>query len=140
MPGPLSSAKHELFAQELAKGRPQYEAYKAAGYKPSESHASRLASNGKVLARVNELLATAAAETVTTIHDIARQLDEDRTFARDLEAPAAAISATMGKAKVLGLLNDKVEVTGKDGESLAPSAKEVAARIAFILKRSRKAA
>lgn len=42
--------------------------------------------------------------------------------------------------KHLGTFVERHEVTGKDGESLAPSAKEVAARIAFILKRSRKAA
>lgn len=49
-------------------------------------------------------------------------------------------SALLNMGKHLGMFTEKHEVTGKDGESLAPSAKEVAARIAFILKRSRKAA
>jgi hypothetical protein len=34
-------------------------------------------------------------------------LDDDRNFAIKLKAPAAAISATLGKAKVLGLIVEK---------------------------------
>jgi hypothetical protein len=40
----LKDAKHERFAQELAKGKSQAEAYVAAGYKPSRSAATRLAA------------------------------------------------------------------------------------------------
>jgi phage terminase small subunit len=56
----LKNARHEQFAQALAKGKAQAKAYAAAGYKPSEHHASRLASNGKVAARVREILAKVA--------------------------------------------------------------------------------
>ncbi len=111
----LTNPRHERFAQELAKGKTQIEAYELAGYEPNESHASRLVRNGKVSARVDELLAQAAERAVITVHDIVDQLDEDRTFARSLEAPGPAITATMGKAKVLGFLTEKVEHTGKDG-------------------------
>jgi len=54
---PLKSQRHELFAQGLAAGKTQDQAYQDAGYKPSEAHASRLAGNGKVQARVAELQA-----------------------------------------------------------------------------------
>lgn len=42
-------------------------------------------------------------------------------------------------AKHLGLLKDKVEVTGKDGEPLAPADNELARRIAFILSKGLRA-
>ena len=44
----LDNPKHEIFAQELAKGATQEEAYETAGYKPSRQHASRLATNGNI--------------------------------------------------------------------------------------------
>jgi phage terminase small subunit len=132
----LSNARHERFAQELAKGASQIEAYRIAGYEPIEANASRLIRNDKVAARVAELKAAAAEETICTIHDIARQLDEDRQFARELAAPAAAISATMGKAKVLGHLTEKHEHTGRNGGPIQTeelSQTEIARRIAFTL-------
>lgn len=60
MPGPLKNARQERFAQELARGKSQLEAYTIAGYKPNEGHAARLAGNGKVADRVAEILAAAA--------------------------------------------------------------------------------
>lgn len=115
----LDNARHERFAQELAKGKSQIEAYTIAGFKPNDGHAARLAGNGRVAARVTEILAGAARRAEITIYDIADQLDEDRQFARELEVPGAAITATMGKAKVLGLLVDRAEHTGKDGGPIA---------------------
>lgn len=109
MSGPLENTKHEKFAQALAKGASQATAYVDAGYAPSDPHAARLARNGKVEARVLELQSRAAAKVEFTIADMAKQLDEDREFARKCETPAAAVSASMGKAKLLGMLTDKIE-------------------------------
>lgn len=106
----LPNPRHEAFAQALAKGKTQVEAYAEAGYKPNESHASRLVSNGKVADRVAELQRSAAEETVFTIADMVRQVDEDRTFAREQGQAAAAHSASMGKAKLLGLLVERQQV------------------------------
>ena len=113
---PLSNPKHELFAQHLAKGKCQSEAYALAGYAPSEPNASRLTRNDKVTARVSELQSRAAEKTETTVATIAEQLDEDRMFARSLNQASAAVAATMGKAKILGLIVEKVqaEVTNND--------------------------
>jgi phage terminase small subunit len=110
MPGPLKNARHERFAQELAKGKSQVDAYEAAGYRPHDSAAARLFGNVRVAARLDELKVRAAEKAVITAADIAQQLDEDREFARDLKQAAAAVSASMGKAKVLGLIVDRANV------------------------------
>lgn len=115
MPSPLKNERHERMAQELAKGTPQFEAYQAAGFKGTKQVASEVAAREDVRARVNELLELAAKRAVVTVADIARQLDEDRDFAREKMAPAAAVSATLGKAKVLGLIVERQEHTGKGG-------------------------
>lgn len=132
----LDNARHERFAQELAKGVSQVEAYRLAGYERNESHASRLVSNGKVAERVAELKQEAAAVAVITIHDIARQLDEDRDFARQLEAPGPAITATMGKAKVLGLLVEKTEHSGPNGGPIEIDDATLGRLIAFQLTKA----
>lgn len=111
----LQNQRWELFAQELAKGKTGDEAYELAGFTSNRGNASRLKSNESIQMRVAELLCAAAERTEITIHDIVDQLDDDRAFARQLEAASAAITATMGKAKVLGFLSDRVEHTGKDG-------------------------
>jgi phage terminase small subunit len=122
--GPLSNPKQEKFAQGLAKGKSQAEAYALAGYAPSDAHAARLAGNGRVAERVTELQEKAAEKVVFTIADMAAQLDEDRKFARDCATPAAAVSASMGKAKVLGFLTDKVDLMSSDGSMSPPSLAE----------------
>jgi phage terminase small subunit len=108
----LANHKHELFAQGLAKGKSQEEAYRGAGYRGDRTAACRLATNVNVIARAAELKAKAAEKTVATVLDLAQQLDEDREFARKLKQSAAAVTATMGKAKLLGHLKDKVEHSG----------------------------
>jgi hypothetical protein len=99
MPGPLKNARHERFAQELAKGKSQVDAYEAAGYRPHDSAAARLFGNVRVAARLDELKVRAAEKAVITAADIAQQLDEDREFARDLKQAAAAVSASTAKQR-----------------------------------------
>jgi phage terminase small subunit len=77
--------------------------------------ASKLLKRPNVALRVAELQAAHVERHKFTVDDMIAQLDEDRKFARELETPAAAITASMGKAKLLGFLTDKVEHTvGKD--------------------------
>lgn len=138
----LDNAKHELFAQGLAKGLAAVRAYEEAGYQPNTSAASRLFANVSIAERVAELQSSAAAKTECTIADIAKQLDEDRTLAHTVEQAGAAVSATMGKAKLFGLIKDKHEHTGKDGgpiETKDPDAAEIARRLAFVLRRGAEA-
>jgi galactose-1-phosphate uridylyltransferase len=106
----LKNPKHELFAQEIAKGETQVEAYAKAGYAPNRSHAARLVANGNIANRVAELKNKAAERTVVTVESILRDLEEDRKFARKNGSASAAVTATMGRAKVAGLIIDKAEV------------------------------
>lgn len=137
MPGPLKNARHERFAQELAKGKSQADAYIAAGFKPNRHNAARLNTNETVQARVVELKARAAEKAEITAADIARQLDEDREFAKENKHSAAAVSATLGKAKLLGLMPERHELTGRGGgpiEYRDLGEEEIDARLAALAK------
>ncbi len=70
----LKNVRHELFAQNLAKGMSATEAYAKVGYKPSEAHASRLAGYGKVRTRVAELMAPAVEATQATVERVLKEL------------------------------------------------------------------
>lgn len=87
-------------------------AYSAASMSPGSVmvEASRLLDHPKVALRLEELQAMHAERHNVTIDDIRRQLDEDRAFAQDCKAPSAAVSATMGLAKLYGLLIEKRHV------------------------------
>lgn len=115
----LTNPKHERFAQELAKGRTADESYVAAGYVENHGNAGRLKANEVITARVAELLARAAAKVEVTAETIAMQLDEDRALARQLKQMGAAVAASMGKAKLFGLITDKVQgrLTVNDGRA-----------------------
>lgn len=51
----LKNARHEKFAQELAKGKTADEAYQKAGFKPNRGNAARLKANESILKRVEEI-------------------------------------------------------------------------------------
>lgn len=103
-------------------------AYDAARMKDATVNrkAKELLDNGKITARVDELKAQHAERHHVTVDDIAAMLREDRKFARECSTPAAAVSATMGLAKLYGYLREKVEHTGKDGKDLPAAAPAVA--------------
>jgi len=107
----LTNARHERFAQEIAKGQNQTEAYERAGYKRDETAASRLSRNVKVQTRVSELLERGAIRAEITVADLVTELEAARKAALGAETPqsSAAVAATMGKAKLLGLVIDKTE-------------------------------
>lgn len=88
--------------------------YEADDMKPATVNraAKELTDNPKIAARIDGLRTIHVERHKLTIDDLIAQLDEDRQFARDQEAPAAAISATIGKAKLLGFFTDKVEHSG----------------------------
>lgn len=88
--------------------------------------ASQLLAQDKISVRVAELKDQHAERHSVSVDDIARLLREDREFARECETPAAAVSATMGLAKLYGHLREKVEHTGKDGKELPAAAPVVA--------------
>lgn len=133
MTGPLKNSKHERFAQAIVKGDTLDAAYVKAGYSRNEKNAARLKKYEGVAARISELQERVAEKVVLTAADIAKQLDEDREFARAQKQSAAAVSATLGKAKVLGLMPERHEHTGKNGGPILYhdlSDEEIEARIA----------
>lgn len=113
--------KQEAFCQAYVETGNASEAYRRAysaeKMKPAVVNvkASELLATGKISVRVAELQQNALDHHELKVADIARMLIEDRKFAREMETPAAAVSASMGLAKLFGLLRDKVEHTGKDG-------------------------
>ncbi len=63
----LKNARHERFAQNIAKGMSATEAYEQAGYKRNDGSAGRLHRNVQVKARVAELTAPAVAATEASV-------------------------------------------------------------------------
>jgi phage terminase small subunit len=134
----LDNPRHERFAQALAEGKTADEAYADAGYEANRGNAARLKANESISARVTELLGNAAERAECTVATILTELEEARQLALETKQPAPAVSASMGKAKVAGLLIDKAELTGKDGgpiETADLTDADVARRVGFILNK-----
>ena len=81
--------------------------------------AYELLKKGDITARLGELRDKHAERHNITVSDLIKELEEIKTVALSAMIPqcSAAISATMGKAKLLGFLDKKDE--GKDKEDLA---------------------
>lgn len=110
----LKSPKHERFAQELAKGKSQAEAYTLAGYAHSEAAASRMSRNVKVAERVAEIQERGALRAEITIatltHDLLRLRDKGEALL-DAAGLSVARNSVMDIAKLNGLVIDKTENT-----------------------------
>lgn len=108
----LKNPKHELFAQEIAKGTPADKAYVKAGYKYDRKNASRLTANDHIRTRVDEILTRVAVRTEATI-------------AKTLEEMARLAFADVGQA----VSWDGEKVTLKSSDDLPP---EVRAAISEV--------
>lgn len=109
---PLKNTRHEAFAQALAKGMSQEDAYADAGFKPHRQNASRLITNDDVRRRVTELQAKTVKKVEITVDSLAAELEEARAIALTEKQTSAAVSATMGKAKLFGLGSETRKLTG----------------------------
>ncbi len=74
--------------------------------------ACELLKSDKVSVRVAGLQEAHVERHNVTVDSLTDELDEARTLAIDKEQSAAAVSASMGKAKLHGLLTDKVQHSG----------------------------
>lgn len=144
----LSPAR-EHFAREVVRIGSQARAYRLAykvrpDTKPETvwQAASRLAADAKVSARISALKAEAAEKAVISRASMLEEMDVNRRLALELDMPQAAASASRDRAKVAGLMVDKLEHTGKDGAALLVettttieerSMNDLARRIAFAL-------
>ena len=83
-------------------------------------NAKMMIDDNKISTRVKELKSGHTKRHELTIDDLVKQLEEARQVALALENPqcSAAISATMGTAKLLGLVVDKNETTGANGGAI----------------------
>jgi len=108
----LKNARHEAFAQALAKGKSAVDAYVEAGYKPNRSHASRLVANGNIADRVTELQKKVAKKVEVTVESLAGELEQARKIAIGEKQTSAAVQATMGKAKLFGLGSEHRRISG----------------------------
>ncbi|MGK9282022.1 terminase small subunit [Sinorhizobium meliloti] len=70
----LKNARHEKFAQELAKGKTADEAYASAGYKPDRGNASRLTANDSIKDRVAEIQGKGALKAEATVERVLKEL------------------------------------------------------------------
>ncbi|WP_428142382.1 terminase small subunit [Delftia acidovorans] len=121
--------KQEAFALAYVETGNASEAYRrsynAENMKPAviAVKASELLANGNVAVRVAALQASHVERHEITVSDLIRELEEARVAASTSEKPQAAamVAATMGKAKLLGLVTDKQELAGKDGGPLQQS-------------------
>ena len=107
--------------------------YNAEKMKPEtvNRNAKALMDNNKVATRVQELRAAHVERHEITVDDLIRELEEARSIAMagERQQPAAMVAATMGKAKILGLVQDKVDarLTGPDGGPI-----EHSLRVTFV--------
>lgn len=71
--------------------------------------ASELLANGKIAVKIEALRALHQKRHEITVDDLVKELEEARKLAFETDKAAAAVSATMGKAKLLGLVVEKQE-------------------------------
>ncbi len=105
------------------------EAARRAGYTGNTNTinvaASRLLASEHIAQGVAERMAELAERCAITLETISQQLQEDRMLAHRVDQAGAAVSASMGLAKLHGLITDKQEMTGKNGAPLIPTAIEI---------------
>src|SRR5262249_49203080 len=129
--GTLANPRHEKFARLVwaasAKDYRRALAYLAAGYRakldlsePDKCHsadvgASVLLKNPKVKRRIGELATMAAKRHEITQDSLLEELEQARQAALTNNQASAAVAASMGKAKLCGMIVERKD-TGKPGD------------------------
>jgi len=126
LPNPRHERYAQLIVEALNNGQPKpysaNHAYIAAGYtakdpgKPGSAQAASSRLLYRVINRVRELQHIAAENAVETVEKVARELNEIQYEARTDKAHAAAVSAVLCKARVLGLEAPQKTEVGKPGD------------------------
>ena len=86
-------------------------AYNAEKMKPESVavQAAKMLVSPKIALKIDALRAELRQRHEITVDDLVKELEEARKLAFETEKAAAAVSATMGKAKLLGLVIEKQE-------------------------------
>lgn len=131
--------KQEKFCQKFIETGLATEAYRfaysAEKMKPGTIRvkANEVLNYPKVAARIKELMAQHTERHKITVDDLLAELEEARKLALDTKKAGPAVSATMGKARLLGLDRQILEHIGKDGGAIQFGDVEAAGKIAGII-------
>jgi phage terminase small subunit len=127
--------KQEAFAKayvETGNATEAYrQAYSAGGWTENALNvqASKMLKHPKIVLRLDEIQAKAAKRHQITVDSLVEELELARTAAMtNPRGISAAVSATMGKAKLLGLVVDKAENSGPNGGAV-----QVYNRVEFVV-------
>lgn len=106
---PTPDIRLDQFCALFAFGTPIPSALKEAGYElHSVSFGYSLLRGAEAQEKVNVHRKWIGEKIASSINDVIQQLDRDRELAWKVENPAAAISATMAKAKLLGFMDQAI--------------------------------
>lgn len=129
----LKNIKHEKFCQFYIETGNASEAYRRAfpdsKMKDNSLHveASRLLNSPNVSLRVSELRQEHKERHKLTVDDLLIELEEARKAGLEFESASAMVAATMGKAKLLGLDKQLIDVTTNGGSINNPTVIELIA-------------
>lgn len=116
--------EEEVFAQGLAMGFTPHSASVNAGFDITPVEAAMMSQREEIKDRVTNIVRFDQFDSSIEQLRIARQLEVDRDFAYAVGNPAAAINATVQRAKLLGLMVERVEsnnnVAVRSGNDLSP--------------------
>ena len=120
------SEKDKLFARLLHQGKPVTQAYDEAGFKPNRGNCYRLRRSARLQRYLNSLEVRVAKRHDVTMDSLIAELEDARKLAEETKQPASMVSASMGKARLAGLIIDKREVKSTDdldGKNISEIAK-----------------
>lgn len=93
----------------------------------SQVSACRLMKEKHIAARIQELKKMHAERHNITVDYLIKELEEARQAGLEFENASAMVSATMGKAKLLGLDKQLIDITSSDGTLNKPTIIELVA-------------
>jgi hypothetical protein len=109
---PLPNSRHERFAQAVFEGHTADESYVLAGYMANRGNATRMEAIESIRMRLMELQAAAARKSAVTLESIYAKLDEAIEVFKANGQGAALVSVSALKAKLAGLMVERVEIGG----------------------------
>ncbi len=120
----ISDRALEVFAQGLAYGFSPSMAAQNADLSLTDVEAAHLSSDPRVSTRIGQLLSSQNFDPSLEHLRVARQLEVDRDFAYKMGNPAAAVNATVQRAKVLGVYVERIDTNSnlavRSGDQLSP--------------------
>ncbi len=124
--------KQQRFAEEYVVDHNATQAAKRAGYSPKTAYSQgqRLLKNVEVIEAVRAKEARLRRKTEVSIRSMTEEMRENREIAIKNDQASAAVQATLGIAKLHGLLIDRKEIRKRPVEDM--TLEQVQARIKEI--------